>query len=92
MSKPTLKDLQAIVVPKVAAKWNELGIALLCDSPKLEEIHNDYQNCRRCCLEMIRYWLEITPSATWGGLLQALRSPDLELINNAEEIEREIKG
>ena len=94
-SKPRLKDLQNIVVPKVTDKWRELGTELLRDSclPKLDEIRENYPNdCHKCCLMMIDHWLKTTPSATWSDILQALRSPALELTANAEKIEMEIKG
>ena len=94
-SKPILKDLQKIVVPKVTAKWYELGIALLPNSciAKLDEICENYSNnCQKCCLMMIHHWLKTTPSATWSDILLALRSSALELTENAEKIEMEIKG
>ena len=94
-SKPILKDLQDIVVPKVTAKWYELGIALLPNScmAKLDEICEIYsKNYHKCCLMMIDHWLKITPSATWSDILQALRSSALGLTAIAEEIEMKIKG
>ena len=92
-SKPTLADLQAIVLPKVTAKWYELGIALLLHLPKLNKIQKTYpRDFDTCCLEMLQYWLEVSPSPTWNDLIRVSKSPYLELVNQAEEIESEIKS
>ena len=85
-----MKDLFNIVIPKVANKWYELGIQLLNQPqlPKLEEIQKAYpNNLQRCCVEMLKYWLDITPGATWDNLIHALRAPGLELLAIAKEIE-----
>ena len=94
-SKPLLKDLSNIVIPKVASKWFELGIQLLNEQqlPKLDEIHKAYPNdLQRRCIELLKYWLEITPGATWDNLIHALRAPGLQLMTIADDVEKEIKG
>ena len=92
--KPKLKELQTIVVRYVTADWYDLGIALLDDQhmPKLKEIERIYPyNAERCCIEMLEYWLKVTPSATWNYLIESLRSK-LQLITVSERIESQIKG
>ena len=44
----------------------------------------------RCCQEMFKKWLE-TENASWDQLLEALRSPSVQLVYVAKEIE-EILG
>ena len=93
--KPLLKDLSNIVIPKVASKWYELGIQLLNQSqlPKLEEIQKAYpNNLQRCCVDMLKCWLDITPGASWDNLICALRAPSLGVLTIADDVEKEVKG
>ena len=90
-----MKDLYNIVIPKVANEWYDLGIQLFSESqlPRLDEIRATYSNDRRGgCIEMLKYWLKITPGATWDNLIHALRAPGLELLAIADVVEKEIKG
>ena len=90
-----MKDISNIVIPKVAKKWHELGIQLLKQSqlPKLDEIQKAYPNdLQRCCVEMLKYWLTVTPEATWDNLIHALRAPGLEMLAIADEVEKEVEG
>ena len=51
--------------------WYEVGIQLFDNSqlPKLDEIRATYSSDRRGgCIEMLNYWLRITPEATWDNL------------------------
>ena len=92
--KPRIKDLQTIVVPHVAADWYGIGIALLNnkDVPKLKEIQVDYPSySQKCCIKMLQYWLEVTPSATWNDLIETLSSK-LQLVAASEKIKRQLKG
>ena len=95
LSKPLLKDLHNIVVPKVANKWYGLGIQLLDQKqlPKLDGIRTTYSNDQEGgCVEMLKYWLDVTPEATWDNLLCALRAPGLQLLSIAVDLEEEVKG
>ena len=94
-SRPSLKDLHNIVIPKVANTWYDLGIQLFNESqlPKLKEISATYATDRqRGCVEMLQYWLSVTPGATWDGLINALRAPGLQLLSIANDVEKEVKG
>lgn len=42
----------------------------------------------RCCEEMFAKWLEIEENASWDQLLKALRSPSVQLIHFASQIEQ----
>ena len=93
--KPLLRDLHNIVIPKISNDWYEVGIQLFSDSqlPKLDEIRAVYSNDRRGgCVEMLKYWLKITLEPTWDNLIHALRSPGLELLAVANDIEKKVKG
>ena len=94
-SKPLLKDLCNIVVPKVANKWYVLGIQLFNQPqlPRLDEIRTIYSNDHRGgCIEMLKYWLDITPGAIWDNLIDALKAPGLELLSIADDVEQEVKS
>ena len=61
--------------------------------PRLDEIRSTYSNNRReGCVEMLKYWLKITPEATWDNLIRALRAPGLELLAIADDVEKEVNG
>ena len=93
--KPILKHLYNVVIPKVANDWYELGIQLFHESQlsRLDEINTSYSNDhRRGCIEMLKYWLKITPGATWDDLIHALRAPGLELLSVADDVEKEVQG
>ena len=84
-SKKKLLDL----IPNVAPRWYELGIQLLREDqePHLDVIKSDCGNIKQCCVQMFWYWLQTNPKASWQQLLDALRSPALELHNVAANIE-----
>ena len=93
--KPKLKDLHNIVIPKVSARWYDLAIQLVDDSqlPKLEEIRRayggDYQGG---CVEMLKYWLQVDKKATWDKIIDALKAPGLQFLNESQNVEEEVKG
>ena len=45
----------------------------------------------RCCQEMFKKWLE-TENTSWGQLLEALRSPSVQLMDLANQIEQMLVG
>ena len=95
LQKPLLKDLRNIVVPKVASKWYEVGVQLFNQSqlPRLNEIQATYLNDHQGgCAEMFRFWLEITPGASWNSLIHAITAPGLELLSTADNIHKKLKG
>ena len=96
LQKPLLKDLHNIVVPKVASKWYKIGVQLFNQSqlPRLNEIQSTYLSDHQGgCVEMFRFWLEITPEATWNNLIHAITAPGLELLSIADDIHRKkLKG
>jgi len=83
------------VVPKVAINWYELAIQLFSESqlPRLDEIRRVNSNdLQKGCIEMVKYWLVVTPGATWNDIISALKAPGLTMLAIADDIEKEVKG
>ena len=83
------------MVPKVANKWYQLGIQLFNEPqlPRLDEIRANYStDHREGCVEMLKYWLDVTPGATWDDIIHALRAPGLELLSIADDVEKAFKS
>ena len=88
-SVPSKKKILELI-PNLAPQWYELGIQLLREDqePHLDVIKSDCGNDnKRCCVQMFWYWLQTNPKASWIQLLDALRSPVLELHTVAANIE-----
>ena len=49
-------------------------------------------DAKKCCLDMLRYWMEAHPEATWDHLVKALKSPGVELNTVASDIEKNFTG
>ena len=89
-SKPKVKVLQkAKVISAIGPKWYELGIALLDDDQltQLKTIKSNNIEVNRCCIEMLMYWLDTHSNATWNDLVEALKTPGVELNNVATMVE-----
>ena len=94
-AKPSIKKLVPLVIPRVATKWYELGALLLSEEEeyKLDEIKcNCSGDVHKCCLEMFNYWKQSHAEANWYVLIEALRSPGVELNAVASDIEKKIIG
>jgi len=90
---PTLKRLQAYVIPRVATDWYKLGVELYknSDVPQLNAIQGQHPtNFTRACTEMFNYWLRTYPNATWSKLINALRAPGVQLNTFALEIMNDV--
>ena len=95
LSKPSIKVLQhSEVISAIGPKWYELGIGLLDDNQlkKLKAIKIDNSEVTRCCIEMLIYWLESHPTATYQDLVKALKTPGVELNNVATTVENLFPG
>jgi len=83
--------LYDIVALRVAEKWWDLGVQLLVSDERqiatLIVIAANYpQNVVKCCQTMFEEWLEIRNDASWNQLIEALKSPGIELLHLASEI------
>ena len=79
----------------MAPNWYEVGAMLLevKQEPQLKVIRdNNDHNVRKCCLAMLQFWMDTHPEATWHHLITALRSPGVNLVSVAAEIEKNVTG
>lgn len=89
--RPSLKDLYDHVVPKVADKWEDLGVQLLRpDQEKMLDViaADSSHDVVSCCKRVLKKWLETSTNATWNELIRALRRPSMELDRLANQLER----
>ena len=92
--RPLLKTLHDHVVMKIADRWKDLGLQLLQSDQQyiLNIIATNHSNdAVKCCKCFLKKWLETAPDATWNQLIEALRSPGIQLIDLADQIEQMIK-
>ena len=75
-TKPKLPDLYEHVTPRYALKWKEIGTLLGVASEKLDIIeHDNFHQAEPCCNEMLKWWLRVDPTASWGKLFTVIESP-----------------
>ena len=80
------------IIDSVAAKWEELAIALRIDVSTIERIRRDYSSdCREACSEMLTKWLKMDhngerKSVNWTTLIQSLI--DAEFSSLARELKQ----
>jgi len=68
---PALKHLNSHVKNGITIVWQDVGVELLDPEYEPERILH--------CEDMLRFWLDKHPTATWNQLLKALRVPGVEL-------------
>ena len=93
-SKPTPKQLGRYVIPRVAAKWHELGIELYKndDVVHLNTIQREHPgDFTKACTEMFKFWGDTYTRATWKKLIKALKAPGLQLNDIAAKIKRDLE-
>ena len=86
-----LTDLYDHVVNETAHKWRDLGVKLLRPDQenRLNTIAADHPNdVVSCCKRVLEKWLETTSDATWNELIIALRSPGVQLVSFAKQLEQ----
>jgi len=92
--RPFTKDLHNHVVQGAARNWKDLGIQLLDPSISdrvLDIIEIDHpQDSTTCCKCMLRKWLDTKLDASWSQLLNALRSPCVQLNHLADQIKQKL--
>ena len=93
--EPQMKHLINIVVPKVAACWNDVAFSLDFKISAVEIIARDFQNRTvSCCKEVFEQWLKSgkgTQPKVWSTLLMALKKVE-NLQAATAEIEAELKN
>lgn len=81
------------VIDSVAAKWEELAIALGFDASAIDRIRRDYSSdCKEACSQMLIKWLKAElersdehRAVSWGTLIDCLK--DAEFSSIAKELE-----
>ena len=94
-SKPTKEKLLDHVVPHVILRWYDLGVKLLKveQELQLDVIESNYADDKKeCCKKMFWYWISSNTDASWQKLIEALRSPAVELPVVAADIEKMLTG
>ena len=92
-NRPTIRLLNKLVKTSVTIKWYDLGIELLGDDnlQALDEIQSNYpRDASSCCTKMFQLWLDRQPEASWRQLIQALREPNIELLELANTLEQKL--
>ena len=79
----------------MAPNWYDLGIQLLREDqePHLDVINANHSHDKvKSCKEMFWLWLKSHPNASWHQLIEALKSPAIQLHSVAADIERMFTG
>ena len=75
-TKPKLPDLCEYFIPRYALKWKVIGTLLDVASEKLDIIeHDNHDKAEPCCNAMLKWWLQVDPTPSWGKLFTAIESP-----------------
>ena len=70
----------------MAAKWEELAIALGFDAPTIALIKRDYSSdCKEACSQMLQMWLKMecgdaSRSVSWATLIQGLKDAEFSSV------------
>ena len=73
---PLLKDLYQHITPQYAADWEVIGTLLGLPSGELKAIEAGWPaNVKWCCNQMLKKWLEMDTTASWGQLFTVIESP-----------------
>ena len=74
-TKPKLTDLYEHITPQYALKWKVIGTLLGVASEKLDIIeHDNRDRAEPCCNDMLKWWLRVDPTASWGKLFTVIES------------------
>ena len=73
---PLLKDLYQHITPQYAADWEVIGTLLGLPSGELKAIEAGYPtNVKWCCNQMLKKWVEMDTTASWGKIFAVIGSP-----------------
>ena len=74
-TKPRLPDLCEHFTPQYALKWKVIGTLLDLPSERLDVIeHDNFYQAEPCCNAMLKWWLQVDPTASWGKLFTVIES------------------
>jgi len=73
---PSLKDLYRHITPQYAVDWIVIGTLLGLPIGELDIIECDkFYQTKCCCNAMLKKWLEMDTTASWGKLFTVIESP-----------------
>ena len=73
---PLLKDLYQYITPQYATHWKVIGTQLGLSTAALDIIEVDNMHkAMQCCNSMLKKWLEVDTTASWGKLFKVIESP-----------------
>ena len=82
------RDLLNNLLPK-ASRWELIGIQLGLNQDILDTIKaNSLRNVEECLTEVLKRWYNSTPNPTWREVVDALRTPALDELRLAQELEQ----
>ena len=87
--RPSMRDLNNLVIPLVATRWYDLGLELLetQHERELEIIEENNNEVKKCCRKMFSKWLETqSDNASWDQLVQTVKN--IKLNDVASDIEQ----
>ena len=91
--EPDMEDLNAIVIPRIQAYWEDFAYALRYKIHTVTAIQEKYrEDPKKCCKGLLLDWLTTANGKspkTWNTLLDALRKVN-ELTSVTREIEEEL--
>ena len=82
---PDMKQLLQLMrdVP-IAAEWYKLGVELLGNDIALRSFQANHPNdVDKCCCDMFKKWLDVTPDASWSQIVTALNNIGMTAAANA---------
>ena len=83
------RDLLNSLLPK-AAKWNSIGIQLGLSTDELDTIRANCIDVEECLRKVLQKWHDKTLNPTWREVITALRSPSLEEMRLAKDLEHKM--
>ena len=88
--RPSLRVLYDHVVKDVAglSNWRDLGVQLLPPNEVGIIERNHPNDVLSCCKGVLEKWLETATDPTWNQLIEALRSPSVQLNYLAGQLEK----
>ena len=89
--KPSKREVLNVIVPKVAAKWDFLGIQLGIED-EAEQIKEDHERVRDRCFYIINAWMngKGRRPITWKVLVEAVKKEGYE--DFADDIQRKLEN
>ena len=75
----------------MAAKWEELAIALGFDAPAIDCIRRDHSSdCKEACTQMLQKWLRMEygdacKPVSWATLIQCLQDAEFSSVSQQME-------